>query len=289
MKMKRFRITVFIIALLGITACSAGIALYSPQEQVEIGKQIDKEIRANPKQYPIDPGDAAAKEYIDKKIFRPIIESPTVKYKGVFPYRLEIIHNDSIINAFAVPGGFVYVYTGLLKYIDSEAALAGVLAHEIAHAENEHAAKRMFDARLLQTGSAMLIKDSSPEFLKIGAALGINGWILANSRADEDQADDYSVSYLKSTRFYPGGVKLMFEKLKDDGAITPQNAKKRGFLGVLGDAAKMFTATHPEPVERIEVINQRLKNEGIPIKTYKNTDKDIFKAEYEKNIKKKLR
>lgn len=281
--MKKLKMFFSVLLVITLTACSAGISLYSPQEQVEIGKQLDKEIRSNPKEYPIDQRDAAVKDYIDKKIFRPIVESPAVKYKGVFPYQLEIIHNDSVVNAFATPGGFIYVYTGLLKFIDSEAALAGVLAHEIAHAEYEHSSKRMFDAQLLQAGSSLLLKDSSPELLKIGVALGANGWLMKNSRTDEDQADKGSFDYLRSTRFYPGGVKFMFEKMKDDGAVSASSAK--GLLKGLNT----FFASHPDPIERIEVTNKRIKEAGIQLKTYKDKDKDVFKAEYDKNIKKKLR
>lgn len=284
----RNRLLPFFLAAI-ITACSAGISLYSPQEQVEIGKQLDKEIRANPKDYPIDPRDASVKDYITKNILQPILNSPAVKYKGLFPYQLEIIRKDSVINAFATPGGFIYVYTGLLKYIDSEAALAGVIAHEIAHAEHEHASKRMFDAQLLQAGGALVLKESSPELLKIGAQLGAYGWLMKNSRTDEDQADNSSFQYLKSTKFYPGGVKFMFEKMKDDGAISAKDAKNQSFLGALLRGAEGFFASHPDPIDRIEVINKTIKEAGLPLKTYKSNDKDVFKAEYEKNIKKKLK
>ena len=287
--MKRLRLLFSIIVIITMTACSAGISLYTAQEQVQIGQQLDKEIKANPKEYPINKNDAAVKDYIDKKIFRPILESPVVKHKGVFPYQLEIIHNDSVINAFATPGGFVYVYTGLLRYIDSEAALAGVLAHEIAHAENEHASKRMFDAQFLQLGSGLILKESSPGWLKLLGAAGANGLISTNSRKDEDEADKYSFEYLRSTRFYPGGVKFMFEKMKDDGAVSSKEGNNKNVLAALLKGAEGFFASHPDPIDRIEVTNKRLKEAGIPMKTYKNADKDIFKAEYDKNIKKKLR
>lgn len=287
--MKQLKLALYFVVIVTMTACSAGISLYSPQEQVQLGQQLDKEIRSNPKEYPIDKNDAAVKDYIDKKIFRPIVESPAIKYRGVFPYQLEIIHKDSVINAFATPGGYVYVYTGLLKYIDSEAALAGVLAHEIAHAENEHASKRMFDAMGVQMLAGFVVNEKSPQWQQILAGLGANGWIMKNSRSDEDQADKYSFDYLKNTRFYPGGVKFMFEKMKDDGAVSPKATGKQSFLGALLKGAEGFFASHPDPIERIDVINQTIKNAGLPLKTYKNSDKDIFKAEYDKNIKKKLR
>lgn len=287
--MKNLRLAFSVIIIVTLTACSAGISLYTPQEQVAIGKQLDTEIRSNPKEYPIDKGDAAVKDYIDKKIFRPILESPAVKYKTVFNYQLEIIHRDDVINAFATPGGYVYVYTGLLKYIDSESALAGILAHEIAHAENEHASKRMFDAMALQGLTSLVINEKSSQILQIGAALGINGWIMKNSRTDEDQSDQCSFDYLRSTRFYPGGVKFMFEKLKDDGAVSSKSAGDKNILSAIVKGAEIFFASHPEPIERIAVTDKRLTDAKIPLKTYKSNDKDMFKADYDKNIKKKLR
>ena len=291
--MKKIRIVFYIVAVISFTACSAGISLYTPQEQVAIGKQLDTEIRNNPKEYPIYKGDPSVKAYIEKNILRPILDSKDIKYRGTFTYQLEIIQRDDVINAFATPGGYIYVYTGLLKYIDSEAALAGILAHEIAHAENEHASKRMFDAMALQGITSLFVNEKSSELLKIGTALGANGWLSSNSRTDEDQSDKCSFDYLRTTRFYPGGVKFMFEKLKGDGAISAKSESKGGALAAVGNALNkavaFLTATHPEPVERIEVINKRLTDAIIPLKTYKSSDKDIFKAEYDKNIKKKLR
>lgn len=287
--MKRLRISLYLILIITLTACSAGISLYSPQEQAAIGKQLDAEIRNNQKEYPIYRGDSSVKDYIDKKIFRPILESPAIKYRTAFPYQIEIIHRDDVINAFAAPGGYIYVYTGLLKYIDSEAALAGILAHEIAHAENEHSSKRMFDAMALQGVTSLLINEKSSDLLKIGAALGANGWLMNNSRKDEDESDKYSFEYLKSTRFYPGGVKFMFEKLRDDGAASSKSSDNKNILNAIVKGAESFFASHPEPIERIEVTNNRLLEAKIPLKTYKNTDKDIFKVEYDKYIKKKLR
>jgi beta-barrel assembly-enhancing protease len=287
--MKRIRLFVYMVIIAALTACSAGISLYTPQEQVQIGKQLDQEIRSNPKEYPITKDDSAVKDYIDKKIFRPILESPAVKYRTTFPYQLEIIHRDDVINAFATPGGYIYVYTGLLKYIDSESALAGILAHEIAHAENEHSSKRMFDAMALQGVASLFLKEGSSELLKTGVALGANGWLMKNSRTDEDESDKCSFNYLRTTRFYPGGVKFMFEKLKDDGAASSKSSNDKSILSTLVKGAESFFASHPEPIERIEVTNSRLTEAKIQLKTYKSNDKDMFKADYDKNIKKKLR
>jgi predicted Zn-dependent protease len=81
----------------------------------------------------------------------------------------------------------------------------------------------------------------------------------------------------------------MFEKLKDDGSVSSKGSNDKNILSAIVKGAEGFFASHPEPIERIEVTNNRLTEAKIPLKTYKSNDKDIFKAEYEKNIKKKLR
>ena len=99
---------------------------------------IDQEIRSNPTEYPIYNCDPTVKLYIQQRIFNHILASAKVENKNVFPYQIEIIDDPNVLNAFCVPGGFIYLYTGLLLYLDSEAALAGVVGHEIVHAERRH-------------------------------------------------------------------------------------------------------------------------------------------------------
>ena len=76
------------------------------------------------------------KEYVSGLGNYVVNNSSYIKYKNVFPYKIEIIQDDSTVNAFCIPGGYIYVYTGLIKFLNNEAALTGVIAHEIAHAEN---------------------------------------------------------------------------------------------------------------------------------------------------------
>ncbi|MCF8243120.1 MAG: M48 family metalloprotease [Melioribacteraceae bacterium] len=101
--------------------------------------------------------------------------------------------------------------------------------------------------------------------------------LLANSRSAEDESDLFAVDYLDDTRYYPGSVKFFFEKLREDGKIS---------AGGAGIAA--FLSTHPDPVERINETNNRLTERGIPIYSYKNDGKNIFREEYMRNISEKL-
>ena len=101
--------------------------------------------------------------------------------------------------------------------------------------------------------------------------------LLANSRANEDEADEYSIKYLQSTRFYPGSVKFFFERLRDDGKVA------KG-----GEGIQTFLSTHPDPIARISTTNQRLAALGIEIRSYTSLGDGIFRSEYEKNIKDKM-
>lgn len=255
-----------------------GLNIFSDTDEVNLGMQLDQEIRKNPKEYPIYSGDPSVKNYIINNIFNQILSSPEVKKRNVYKYQLELIQDDNTLNAFATPGGFIYVYTGILKYLDSEAALAGVLAHEIAHAERRHATQNLTSYYGISMLVSLVLGENPGELAQIAANLLTGLTFLANSRAFEDEADDYSIRYLRSTRFYPGGVKFFFEKMRDDKLIDSQPSK-----------IKTFLSTHPDPIDRINTAEARLRNLGIPIKDYKSNDPDVFRQSYQINIKSKLR
>jgi predicted Zn-dependent protease len=268
----------FIFLLVFLVACGTGINLFSEQDEVQLGEQFDKEIHENPKEYPIYKGNPAVKNYIQSRIFDEILQSPEVQKETVYDYKLEIIDNDSTLNAFAVPGGYVYLYTGLIKYLDSEAALAGVLAHEIAHVERRHATQRITNAYGLQLLASLALGNNPSQISAMVANLFSGLTLLANSRSAEDESDKYAIIYLSSTRYYPGGVKFFFERLRDDGKVSSS-----------GGGIQTFLSTHPDPIDRINTTEQRLRERGLEIRTY--TDKEhsgIYREEYQKNIKSKI-
>lgn len=277
---KYFLIILSVVSVTSFNSCSddGTVNIFSNEDEVSLGQQLDNEIRSNPAEYPIYNGDPAVKQYLNTRIFRHILTASAVEKEEVYNYQLEIIDNDSVLNAFAIPGGYIYIYTGLLKYLDSEAAVAGVLAHEIAHDERRHATQRLTKAYGVQFLLGLLLGENPSQISVLVANMFVGLAFLKNSRDNEDESDEYSIKYLQSTRYYPGGVKFFFEKLRDDGLVSEGSPQVLTYL-----------STHPDPVDRISSADMRLKNMGLQVKSYRSTDADLYRDEYRQNVLNKLR
>lgn len=269
--MKKHIISIIAFLIIGITlplanmGCSnsTGISdlnLFAPSDDYQLGMQLDSEIQANPAEYPML-NNAQAKAYL-QGIVNQIIASPQIKYKGTFAYKVQII-NKNIINAFATPGGFVYVYTGLLKFADNEATVAGVLAHEIAHAERRHATKRMTKQYGLSLLAGLVLGNNPSTLEQIGANLITGLGLLKNSRDDEYEADEYSFKYLQDTKWYPGAIKYFLEKIQ-----TQQKDKPSDFEEIL--------STHPLDEKRVNQINDLIKKANLA----QPTESNLFSTSY---------
>ncbi len=246
--MKKLRITIFAAMLpLLLLSCDdpLSVNLFSLQDDVNLGQQLDTEIRSMPQEYPLF-NSQPANEYL-QHIVNKILESPLIKYKNVFGYKVQIIDQPDIVNAFATPGAYIYVYTGLLKFLDNEAAIAGVLGHEIAHAEERHATERMTKAYGIQIMLSIALGDDPSTLEEISANLLTGLALLANSRADELESDELSFKFLEVTEYYPGGIRNFFEKIMDNS--------ESGFLEEL-------LSTHPNPEDRLNQVLQMLQDEG---------------------------
>ena len=223
--------------------------VFEPKYDVEIGRQsvlsIQQDSLENPllsrKDYP------EAYAYIQEMVDA-LTSSEAVQYADIFKYdSIRIIHRDDMLNAFCTPGGYVYVYTGLIHYLDHPDHLAGVLGHEIAHAERRHSA-----VRLQKEFGRQRILDF---FLVGGAGLGeyIEAQILAKmlslnySRDQEAEADAYSVLYLQDTPYACNGTGGFFKKLVDAG----QDANIPEFL-----------SDHPDSKSRIRDIDAKAMELG---------------------------
>jgi predicted Zn-dependent protease len=172
-----------------------------------------------------------------------ILASGKVKHSKDFNWELKIIKDDSVLNAFCLPGGYIYVYTGLMKYLDSEDALAGVLGHEMAHADLRHGTTQMVKNMGLSLGLQLIFGGDASQLINIGANL----ISLSFSRGDEKEADMRSVEYLYETELDARGTGIFFDKLQKEG-------KDAGVIE--------FLSTHPNPENRVEEINRKWKELG---------------------------
>lgn len=236
-----------------IMVAGCGANIFSIDEDVQLGKQMDQQIRSNPAEYPIL-NNEAVRGYVQGVVNR-IIQAPEIKYRGKFPYTVTILNDDRTINAFATPGGYIYVYTGLLKVIDNESTLAGVLGHEIAHAEERHSTKQMTTQLGTEALLSIALGNNPSQLAQIAANAGALLTSLAHSRADETDADTKSVGYLRSTPYYPGAIKSFFERMQQQAATTG------------GGGTPEWLATHPSDARRVQNIDNLLAQYNIPAPT----------------------
>lgn len=250
-------VTIFMIGCVG----AMGINFFPESKDIELGSQVDAEIRKESKEYPILQNRPDVKQYVEG-IGKKILNSPEVRKKNIYAYQFEIIDGDSTINAFCTPGGYIYVYTGLLKFCDNEAMLAGIVGHEIAHAELRHATRRMSSALGVQLLLAVALGENPSQLAQISGNLFAGLGLLVNSRSDETESDTYSLKYLASTEYYPGAIRYFFEKIS---------------TGRSGRALERFLSTHPLPKDRIDHVNKLL----IQSKVGDPTESNLFSVRYD--------
>jgi predicted Zn-dependent protease len=215
--------------------------IFEPEYDVEIGKQTVASIALDTLEYPI----LSKKDYPEayaylKRMVNEITSAPEIKYANLFKYdSIQIIQRDDVLNAFCTPGGYVYVYTGLIKYLDRADDLAGVLGHEIAHAELRHSAVRIqkeFGREKIM--NYLLVKGVGLSAL-IKAEI-LNKMLTLNyTRDQEADSDRHSVLYLKDTDYACNGASGFFKKLIANGQDTET-------LELLSD--------HPDSQSRVDDI-----------------------------------
>ncbi len=238
------------LAMLGV-ACG-GLNIYPVSEDVKLGLGIDKQIKADTKTYPVYT-DAGTRSYV-QDIVNQLKNSPLVQYKKEFPYTVTIINDPKTLNAFCTPGGYIYVYTGILKALDNEASLAAVLGHEMAHAERRHSTQRMTKALGAQLMLEIALGKNPDKTTELAANLFTGMALLKNSRDDEAEADDYSFRYMQSSKWYPGALGFFFEKIRNNS----------------GGMLERWTSTHPLPQDRLDANNERVRIANLPPPTEDN-------------------
>lgn len=238
-----------------VTTClEPPVVLFSLNDDRTFGAQVAAEIDADKTTYPtLDSATNPVPYKILYKMKDKILNSGAVKHKDDFAWRLRIIKDDNTQNAFCTPGGYIYIYTGIIKVLDNESQLAGVLGHEMGHADLRHSVRSMQN----EYGTQLLLQIIAGN----GTASQIAGMAnslrtLKNSRCHETQADDASVNYLSKTDYPCNSAGKFFEKIvAAGGSSTPE-----------------ILSTHPDPGNRVENINKKAASVGCSIDVAPSND-----------------
>lgn len=239
-KMKKIlllTLTLNFVLFVGLTATvskkSKDIILISKDLEVSIGRGVARQIETKFKVLD-DPELTAYVDRVGEKIAR-ICERPNLKY------HFKIL-DDPMINAFACPGGFIYVTTGILKTIESEAELAGILGHEIGHVTARHAVKRIQGTLAYTILASLLLKDEDArKIIDVVFSLILLGY----SREDEFQADRLGTRYAYQADYDPRGLR--------DFLATLKKLEKRKPLAI-----ETLISSHPPTSQRIKKINDQI-------------------------------
>jgi predicted Zn-dependent protease len=214
-----------------------GLMLMSEEQEIQLGTKTDREIV---KEYGI---------YDNREMTQYLAEIG--KRLGALSHRPHLAYDFKIldtpaVNAFAVPGGYVYMTRGILAYLNSEAELACVLGHELGHITARHSAEQYSRAQLAQIGltAGMIL---SPTLARLGdvAQIGVQMLFLSFSRENEREADDLAVEYASRAGYEASRMASFFETLERMNPRTDKNGLPDWF------------STHPNPEDRLGAVRRR--------------------------------
>lgn len=235
-------IGICIALLMGCGSTENAVNLFTLKDDIALGEQVRSEIES----------DSSGMELLDSTKYSKIygylygirdslLNSGQVRYKKEFPWRIRVIKDDSTLNAFCAPGGYIYIYTGILKYLDAEDQLAGVLGHEMGHADLRHSTRQLTKMYGVQTIISLIAGDRELVKQVTSSLIG-----LSFSRTHEKEADECSVKYLCPTGYNSDAGALFFEKIsKEDGVRPPE-----------------ILSTHPDPGNRIAAYRTHKQTYG---------------------------
>ncbi len=216
------------------------LMLISPERETELGREADAGIVASYGLYP----DEELSRYLEETGQR----MARTSHRPELEFSFKVL-DSPVINAFAVPGGFVYVTRGILPYLGSEAELAGVLGHEIGHITARHTAQRLSQAQLAQLGIGVgsILSETFNRYSRVAEA-GVGLLMLSFSRENEREADRLGVEYATRAGWDAGRMALFFSTLE---RMSPKR------VGGLPD----WLSTHPAPEERVANVQRMAREE----------------------------
>ena len=219
---------------LASAAPAAAVNLFSVQQDVQVGRQAAAQAE---RQMPIL-RDAQVTSYVNAIVRRLAAQAPGPD----FPYQAKVV-NSAEINAFALPGGYVYVNRGLISAVRNEAELAGVLAHEMAHVAERHGTEQATKAYGAQAGVGLLAQLLGGRDRRLGlpeqiiGSLGVNAAFMKFSRDAEHEADRVGAQIMARAGYDPMAMATFFDLLQAQRRSNP-------------NAVAKFFSSHPPAADR---------------------------------------
>jgi predicted Zn-dependent protease len=261
----RARFTLLLILLSGpLAGCSSQAAaelLISPEQENMLGAELKTQLEMGaegmpPVKYLQDP---ELRGYIlglaNKVVALGKMDAPQ------FTWAVEVIDDPNTVNAFATPGGYLYVYTGLLRAADNEAEVIGVMGHEVGHQLARHFAQRLVKTYTLQAIVAVALGQNPNLLTELGATLLAQGYLLSHSREAETEADEIGARLTSRAGYDPNGLVTFFAKLEAMQGQTP--------------AVLKYIMGHPLAADRQQHVKELIMREKLTIGA---TNRDAFQA-----------
>jgi len=218
---------------------AAGLNRYSVEQELALGRQLAAEVEKQAKIV----ADPIVAEYINR-----LGQNLARNSDSVFPMSFRLLESDEI-NAFTLPGGYVFISTGLLKLSDNEAELASVMAHELAHAAARHATRQATRSDLISAGKLPLLLTGGLAGIAARQAVApASAMVFYHfSREYETEADLLGLEYLWKAGYDPGASVDMFERLESTEKTKP------------GSVSQLFR-THPQTAARMERTQKNIES-----------------------------
>jgi Zn-dependent protease with chaperone function len=215
-----------------------GFDMFSTQEEIQAGQQAAAEI---PRQLPLLPDSDPVARYVQRLGMELASHAPGEKW----PYSFHVV-NQKEINAFALPGGPVFVNLGTIQATDHEAELAGVIAHEISHVVQRHGTRAASKQMIAQVPLAILGGAVGGSALRqlgaMGLSFGLGSYLLKNSRKAETEADLLGTDIMYDSGFDPHALAVFFAKIEEQG----------------GSRSPQFLSDHPDPGNRAQIVSKEV-------------------------------
>ncbi len=218
-------------------------AVISDRDEARIGEEVKAELARRGVRPLEDPVVVRYVEGIAARVF-----GPAGRERPGAALHVHVIDDARTVNAFATPGGHLYVHSGLLLVAEDEAQVAGVLAHEAGHVVRRHAARQLVDAYGLQAILSLAL-GKNPRLLEtLAGRIAATGLLLAHSREQEREADEAAVRFTADAGYDPRGIVDFFRILRGSERQGPK--------------AVAWLSTHPSTADRIAAVERAIRRAG---------------------------